>query len=956
MKTVFTVFLSLGLSCGYGFAAEKPNILLILADDLGWSDLGCYGGEIRTPSLDALAKDGIRFTQFYNSARCSPSRASILTGLHPHQAGFPNLSGTLSKSAVTLPEVLSAAGYRSYMVGKWHLNGKNPPTERGFDEFYGMLGGFNSCWQENAFYTRWPEGRQKREYASGAFYSTDAFGDYALDFLRDGQKSGKPWFLYLAFNAPHFPLHAPEADIATYEALYFEKGWDRIREERLARQKQLGLVPRDLALTPRSVVPANGRNNKTGWADKENPAWDSLPEDRRRDLSRRMAVYAAMVDRMDRAVGRVVGQLKASGQFDNTLIFFLSDNGACAEWDPWGFDNTSGPLNILHTGDDLKTVGGPASYASYGSGWAHACNTPWRLFKHYSQEGGVRTPCIVHWPAGLQAKGLVSGPGYITDFMPTLCEAAGAPYPKERDGLAILPAEGISLMPALRGEPLAPRRIFIEHEGNRSVRDGDWKLVALREQPWELYNLAADPAEMRNLAAQQPQRVRELAAAWEGWAERCNVVEKRDKQSAAAESRNKPNIVFILTDDMGYGDIGCNGGTFVPTPNIDSLAREGIRFTQYTSASPICSPSRAGCTTGQFPARWRITSFLQTRDGNRACGQADFLDPKAPSIARRLRSVGYATGHFGKWHMGGGRDVSNAPPITAYGFDEYASTWESPDPHPDITASDWIWSPKDKVKRWDRTAFFVDKALDFLRRHKGSPCYVNVWPDDMHTPWVPADDVPKGDSPENFRRVLAEYDRQIGRLLDGLKELGLATNTLVLFTSDNGPLPTFKGERAGGLRGSKMSLYEGGIRMPCVVRWPGHTVEGRVDGQTVWSAVDLFPSLCAVAGARLPQGVAFDGEDVSAAWSGITVERTKPLYWEYGRNDTAFKYPHGRDRSPNVAVREGNWKVLVNADGSGAQLYDLAADPKEERDLVSVKPAVTKRLVEQALSWRRTLP
>ena len=421
-------------------------------------------------------------------------------------------------------------------------------------------------------------------------------------------------------------------------------------------------------------------------------------------------------------------------------------------------------------------------------------------------------------------------------------------------------------------------------------------------------------------------------------------------------SQDKPNIIFFLADDMGYGDIGCNGGTFVPTPNIDSMARDGIRFTQYTSASPICSPSRAGCTTGQFPARWKITSYLQTREGNRACQQADFLDTKAPSLARTLKAAGYATGHFGKWHMGGGRDVTDAPPFEAYGFDEHASTWESPDPHPDITGSNWIWSPKDKVKRWNRTAFFVDKTLDFLRRHKGQPCYVNVWPDDVHTPWVPADDVPKGDTPENFRRVLAEFDQQVGRLMSGLKELGIDGQTLVVFASDNGPLPTFKGARAGGLRGSKLSLYEGGIRMPCIVRWPGHTTAGSVDGQTVWNAVDLFPSLCAVAGVALPQGVAFDGEDVSEAWKGNRVERANPLFWEYGRDDKAFKYPQGRDRSPNLAIRVGQWKLLINANGSGAQLYDLAADQKEEHDLAAAKPAVAKRLAEQVLGWRKSLP
>ena len=418
----------------------------------------------------------------------------------------------------------------------------------------------------------------------------------------------------------------------------------------------------------------------------------------------------------------------------------------------------------------------------------------------------------------------------------------------------------------------------------------------------------------------------------------------------------RPNMVFILADDMGYGDVGCNGGTFVPTPNIDALAREGIRFTQYTSASPICSPSRAGCTTGQFPARWKITSYLQAREGNRACEQADFLDAKAPSLARTLKAAGYATGHFGKWHMGGGRDVTNAPPFEAYGFDEHASTWESPDPHPDITGSNWIWSPKDKVKRWDRTAFFVDKTLDFLRRHKGQPCYVNLWPDDVHTPWVPADDVPKSDTPENFRRVLAEYDRQVGRLMAGLKELGIDGQTLVVFASDNGPLPTFKGARAGGLRGSKMSLYEGGIRMPCVVRWPGHAAAGRTDGQTVWSAVDLFPSLCAAAGVALPKDIAFDGENISEAWTGKPVVRSTPLFWEYGRNDMSFKYPKGRDRSPKLAVRNGKWKLLINADGSDAQLFDLSSDASEARNVAADNPDEVVRLKATVLAWRQTLP
>ena len=522
-KVVFILIAALATEA----LAARPNILLILADDLGWSDLGCYGGEIRTPNLDSLAQGGIRFTQFYNSARCCPSRASILTGLYPQQAGFPEFAGTLSPNSVTIPEVLRAAGYRTYMVGKWHLNEKTKPTERGFDEFYGMLGGYNTCWSENPHYTRWPQGRAKRVYAPDKFYSTDVFADYALDFIADGKQSGKPWFLYLAFNAPHFPLHAPESEILKYEALYAQ-GWDKIREARLARLKELGLVSKEVSLTPRSTNPPNRVNGKTGWANKENPAWDSIPTDRRANLARRMAVYAAMVDRMDQAVGRVVAELKRNGQFENTVIFFLSDNGACAEWDPWGFDGSSGPVNILHTGAALKTVGGPASYVSYGSGWANACNTPWRLYKHYAHEGGTRTPLILHWPAGLKAKAgsLYVSPGYITDLMATVCEAAGVGYPAERGGVGILPCEGVSLMPALRGESLPERAIFIQHEGNRSVREGDWKLVALKNERWELYNLKDDPVEMHDLADCEPDRVKRMAGVWNAWVARCRAEAK----------------------------------------------------------------------------------------------------------------------------------------------------------------------------------------------------------------------------------------------------------------------------------------------------------------------------------------------------------------------------------------------------------------------------------------------
>ncbi|MDD3309749.1 MAG: sulfatase-like hydrolase/transferase, partial [Dysgonamonadaceae bacterium] len=291
---------------------------------------------------------------------------------------------------------------------------------------------------------------------------------------------------------------------------------------------------------------------------------------------------------------------------------------------------------------------------------------------------------------------------------------------------------------------------------------------------------------------------------------------------AKAQNIEKPNIIFILTDDMGIGDLSTYGSQGIKTPNLDKMAEEGIRFTQYYCASPISSPSRAGLLTGKHPANWNITSYLQTRQGNRAAEMVDFLVTDAPTLPRILKENGYKTAHFGKWHLGGGRDVYNAPSIKEYGYDEYSSTYESPDPDPLLTASDWIWSKKDSIKRWNRTAYFIDKTLDFLRNNKGQPCFINLWPDDVHTPWIgnyeQMEMSPKGEnSNKNFNTVLYEYDYQIGRLLKELKEEGLDKNTIVIFTSDNGPAPSFNQMRTNGLRGQKASLFEGGIRMPFII-------------------------------------------------------------------------------------------------------------------------------------------
>ena len=436
--------------------------------------------------------------------------------------------------------------------------------------------------------------------------------------------------------------------------------------------------------------------------------------------------------------------------------------------------------------------------------------------------------------------------------------------------------------------------------------------------------------------------------------------------AADLSAAERPNVVLVLADDLGPGDIGCYGGTAADTPNLDRMAREGVRFTRYYAPAPICSPSRCGVLTGQFPGRWRITSFLQTRAGNAACEQADFLDPKAPSLPRVLQQAGYATAHVGKWHLGGGRDVDAPPKFAAYGYDLGLGTWESPEPHPDLTARDWIWSAVDKLKRWDRPKWMVDRTLDLLAKDADRPCFVNLWLDDPHTPWVPsADDqavgkggraTGKGDTPARLRGVMTETDKQVGRRLAALRERK-GRPTVVLVLSDNGPLPTFMQSRTTGLRGSKLSLYEGGVRVPFIAWGPGVIPAGVTNETTVLSGVDLLPTLAGLCGAKLPGSYRSDGEDLGDALRGKTPARTTRLFWEYGRNDKSFAYPRAaRHRSPNVAVREGNWKLLVNADGTGAELYDLAADPKEAKNLAADRPKVTKELTEAALKWRKSLP
>ncbi len=539
VKLLETLIVALFATAAY---ATPPNVLVILIDDMGYSDPSFMGGEVATPAIDRLAGEGVRFTQCYNSARCCPSRASLMTGLYPHQAGIgsftssrpdpkgPAYLGRLNDECVTIAEVLRPAGYRTYMVGKWHM-GDPGPIARGFDEFYGFVHGYEQDQWEPSRYERLPEGRTP-ELAFDRFYATDAFTEYALEFIHQARAANeagedKPWFLYLAHSAAHFPVQAPKETVDELVEAY-RAGWDELRRARFERMQALGLADDTWTFTERSVVPVDRDDIANGYSGEPNPAWSTLPADRREDLARRMAIYAAMLTHADRGLARIIADLEAGGELDNTIIFLMSDNGACYEWGPFGFDGPSREgVTKLHTGDELETMGGPGTYHAYGSAWANLCNTPLRMYKHFTYEGGNCTPMVVHWPTGSFESRWERTPVHVMDILPTIADACGAAYPDVREGRATTPVEGTSLMPLLRGGSIADRPIASEHNGARSLRHGDWKAVWPErmpwEQTWELYNIADDRTETRNVAGEHPEIAESLAAEWTAWAARCKV-------------------------------------------------------------------------------------------------------------------------------------------------------------------------------------------------------------------------------------------------------------------------------------------------------------------------------------------------------------------------------------------------------------------------------------------------
>jgi len=510
LSTVTACFLAcLLFAIGESIADDRPNIVIMLADDMGYCDLGSYGGEIETPHLDSLAYGGLRFTNFYTNNMCVPCRASLLTGTYNTTA----LSGgALSARVRTIAQMLKTSGYATAMSGKWHLGStRNPatlPPQRGFERFYGTIIGAGSFYAPAAL-MRGNESAEHEWRDDPKYYYTDAISHNAVDFVNKAS-ADKPLFLYVAYTAAHWPLHAFESDIAKYKGKY-AMGWDELRKQRHERMKKLGVVNPNWALSPRHPkVPA--------WKDETNKAWQQ----------RRMEVYAAQVDRMDRGIGKVLGALKQTGRFKNTLVMYLQDNGAChVEYTPKRkgsyLPEKTRDGKPMRPGNLPDIMPGPEdTYQSYGYGWANVSNTPFRLFKQHDHEGGIRTPCIAHWPKGIKHKGkIVTQLGHIVDVMPTCLELAGAEYPKRQGDTELAPLEGSSLLPILKGQDRPqPKSLYWKFAKGQAVRQGQWKLVKVRGGNWELYDVEADGTELKNLAGQMPGRVKQFSILYNAWLKR----------------------------------------------------------------------------------------------------------------------------------------------------------------------------------------------------------------------------------------------------------------------------------------------------------------------------------------------------------------------------------------------------------------------------------------------------
>ncbi|MCL4201978.1 MAG: sulfatase-like hydrolase/transferase [Pirellulaceae bacterium] len=912
-------------------APARPNIILIMSDDMGYSDTGCYGGEIATPNLDSMARGGVRFTQFYNTARCCPTRASLLTGLYPHQAGIGHMMedrelegyrGDLNDRCVTIAEALKPAGYRTYMAGKWHVTKKvrpsseaeqhNWPLQRGFDRFYGTIHGAGSFFDPNSL-TRnnTPiSPYADPEYQPDEFYYTDAINDHAVRFIGDHARDhgDQPFFMYVAHTAAHWPMHAKPADIEKYRGKY-DTGYDAIRAARVERMRAMGLID------PRwETAPQRGGT------------WDAV-QDREFEI-RCMEVYAAMVDCLDQGIGRILNELKRTGQFDNTLVMYFQDNGGCAE----GMGRRVGEIQPRADGPTLPPLpddylqpdmipkqtrdgypvrqgygvlpGAADTYHGYGEAWANVSNTPFREYKHWVHEGGISTPLIVQWPAGIQAGGanadrfgrLVGDPAHLIDLMATCVDVSGAEYPQQHRGQTIRPMEGVSLLRALTGKPLErPQPIFFEHEGNRAVRDGRWKLVAKGPAgAWELYDMVADRTETHDLAAQQPDRVRQMVRQWEDWANRAQVLPwiwkpaygepapgpaakkpKPAKKPVAKPQAARPNILWLTAEDLSP-HLGCYGDAYARTSVLDRLAAQGVRYTQAFATAPVCSPARSCLITGMY-----ATSL-----GTQRLRSQFPIPPEIRGFSAYLRQSGYYCSNNVKTDY----NLRNEPAFIADAWDESSprAHWRNKNPgQPFFAVFNFMTTHQSRISVWPHEEF---------EREIGS----KLSPQERHDP-AAAPLPPYYPDTAEARRAWARYhdcitkmDHEVGEFLDQLEADGLADDTIVFFYGDHGM----------GMPRGKRLLHDSGMQVPLIVRFPDKwrhlapAAAGETTDRLV-SFVDFAPTVLSLCGRSVPdhmQGSAFLGS--------ATGEPRRYVYGARDRVDEVFDLSR--------SVRDGRWLYIRN--------------------------------------------
>ncbi len=944
--------------------AAPPNVVVILADDLGFSDLGCQGGEIDTPNLDRLAASGLRYTQGSNTARCWPTRAALLTGYYAQAirrdalpAGDGGAKATRPGWARLLPALLEPAGYRSYHSGKWHVDGE--PRAQGFQRSLDV----NATGQSNYFDPTGVSGAPAADEPAD-FYATTAIGDHAVACLADHARAhaASPFFHYVAFTAPHFPLQALPDLIAKYRGRY-RAGWDEIRRARIARLQDFGIVTTPPAAIEREVGPPYSFPEALkilGPGEVERPLpWEALTPEQREFQATKMAIHAAMVEGMDREVGRIIGQLEAMNALDDTLILFLSDNGASAE------------IMVRGEGHDRSAPpGSRKTFLCLGPGWSSCCNAPFRRHKTWVHEGGIATPWIVHWPRGISARGeLRHQPVHVVDVVPTALELVGVQLPREHDGAPVPPLHGRSFVKSLARPVAPPARdaLWWCHEGHRAVRVGDMKLVAVKQQPWELYDLATDRCETQDLAAARPEQVAALDAEWSRIADECRVLAAPTtvKERAGRAARRPPNIVYVMTDDQGYGDIAAHGNSVIRTPNLDRLYRESVRLTEF-HASPTCAPTRAALLTGRHEFHSGVTHTIDERER---------LALSAITLPDLLRRAGYTTGIFGKWHLGD----EDAYQPGRRGFDRsfihgaggIGQTY--PGSCGDVEGNRYF----DPVIRSDGefvattgycTDVFFDEALAWMRRCRKNetPFFCMITPNAPHAPLdcpagsdeVYLDLLEKtgvGDPKQRaqiakFYGMIENIDTNVGRLLAEIDRLGMAGETLVVFTTDNG---TANGSSVfnAGMRGAKGSVWRGGTRVPSFWRWKGSLPEG-INVPAVTAHLDVLPTVCEIAGVEIPPGVAATIEgrslvpllrDATAAWPD------RPLVTHQGR------WKRGQAAASqfgNVRVREGRWNLVNVANRpDGWELYDVAADPGETHDVAAANADVVRRLAEFYGRW-----